>query len=350
MMRPSAAEERKIELGTRAKRWARAGLVMPEERERLAAWSTTEWRVFSWPLRIGLFLLTLLAVQSASAFFGFLAFGTLGGSPVHLAAIAVAEVLVVKRRFFRTGIEEALWIAGATGLVADAALFIGMNGGEPGAWLILAAAAGALVAAIRLLQPLFALLSLALVLAWTAVTNEVLPGWTAAAMGMVALAVVALEIEVERPWIARATSWVVVAAPAVAWICFEFVDERTALVWVTAATAIWIAAGIRLRSRAALIGGALAALVAGFKCADALPWPAEGKLLAGGAVAFLVAAGLERVLRTPRRGFTSQAIDREDFGWPAEMVAVAAVAPSAASSDLRGEGGEFGGGGASEKY
>jgi uncharacterized membrane protein YgcG len=82
-------------------------------------------------------------------------------------------------------------------------------------------------------------------------------------------------------------------------------------------------------------------------------WPWEWRLMAGGAVALLVAVGVERGLRRSRRGFTSRQVTADDALLDLlQLGGAAALTPASATrpDGYDGGGGRFGGGGASGTF
>jgi hypothetical protein len=347
---PSATEERQLAMRGRARRWRRAGLIDDGARRRLEADSAIEWKTFPFFPRAGLFLLTFLAGGAARFFME-----TITRSAVTILVgivlIAAAEHLIARKQFFRTGIEEGLWCAGLLILIVD-----GFRLAAPAlalaVWFGFAVGIAAILLSLRLLHTLVFLAGITILVTWAAgfFDSPAVAGWALLAAGGIALA--AHLPDAARPFRASATGWLALGAPIAAWALVREASLAGALAIAIGAAVVWIAAGIRWRSRFALAGGALAAGAFGFELLEPRAWSIEWKLIAGGLAAFFVAVAIERWLRAPRRGFTSQAIEGDAEPRLFEMAAVAAVAPTAAAprDGLAAGEGKFGGGGASGEY
>jgi uncharacterized membrane protein YgcG len=114
-----------------------------------------------------------------------------------------------------------------------------------------------------------------------------------------------------------------------------------------------LACGIRWRAHAPLWAGLLciAALLA--EVLRGFAWPWEWRLMAGGAVALLVAVGVERTLRRSRKGLTSRQVVADDTLLDLLQLGGAATltpAGTARPDGYDGGGGRFGGGGASGTF
>ncbi len=349
--RPTAGEERLLALRDRARRWKRAGWIAEAELPALDAATATPWKAFPLLPRAGLFLLAVVGAVAARFFFEMML-------PSHfelaigVALIAAAELLIARMGSFRTGIEEGLWVAGTAILLFDA-FRLAASALWVVAWYQAIFGVVLLLVAIRLLHTLLFLVSVAFLMTWTGefFSSQPIAAWTLLAAGLAALAVHLLPAE--RPFRASASGWLALGAPAVAWALIRESSLPAAYAIALGCAAVWIAAGIRRRSRFALAGGALAAMAFGYELLEPRAWPVEWKLVAGGVAIFAVAVAIERWLRSPRGGFTSIALDSDAEPRLFEMVAVAAVAPAGAARSeegLEGEGGRFGGGGASGEY
>src|SRR2546430_14154313 len=120
-------------------------------------WPTPEeersgsWRRMSLLAEIVFFVLTSIAIAAAGVF--------LPGWFVMIACIAGAEFLIRAYRFWRTGVESALWIGGLYAFI-----FSLPSSGKPEALLVLAAAAA--IAGWRVRNALFGTLAGCLVVAY----------------------------------------------------------------------------------------------------------------------------------------------------------------------------------------
>lgn len=346
---PTAAEERLLELRSRSRRWKRAGWIDEGERQGVEAATATPWKVFSLLPRIGLFLLSSLAAVATRFFFEnqmdsdwYIVIG--------IALVAAAELLIARRGFFRTGIEEGLWCAGLLVILFDGFRLAG-SAMSIFVWVGFAAGLAFFLLSFRLVHTLLLLAAIAILVNWMAgfYASPAIAGWALLSAGAIALAIHLGEAE--RPFREHASGWLALGAPAVAWALVRGESPPAAYAIALGCAAIWILAGVRRRARFALAGGALAAMAFGYEMLEPRPWAIEWKLIAGGTGAFAAAVAIERWLRTPRRGVTSLAMDADAEPALLEMVAVAAIAPAATSGGkFDGEGGKFGGGGASGEY
>lgn len=349
---PTAAEERLMTLRGRARRWRRAGWIDEAERRAVEEACVTPWKSFPFLPRAGLFLLTFL-VGAAATFLADATASTVGPLVAGAALVAIAEHLIARMGFFRTGIEEGLWCIGLIAIILQA-FELGESALLLAVWLPFVAAVACLALSIRLLHTLLFLAGAALLVWWTADFFD--SRALAAAAVLLAAGTLALAIHLrpaERPFRASASGWLALGAPAIAWAMLRENHLVAAYAVASGAAAAWLAAGVRWRSRFALAGGALAAAAFGYELIEPRVWLVEWKILAGGLAAFAIAIAIERFLRTPRGGFTSEALDSDAEPRLFEMAAVAAVAPPGAAAraeGLGGDGGKFGGGGATGEY
>ncbi|HEY0591098.1 MAG TPA: hypothetical protein VGF40_04990 [Thermoanaerobaculia bacterium] len=347
---PTPAEERALALRGRARRWLRAGWITAEERRRIDDEGAGSWKVFPALGRLAIFFLTFNAASMARFLIGIRP--SLAHVAVGLAMIALAELLIVRGRFFRTGIEEGIWCAGLSALLFDV-FALAESSMLFAAWFALAAGIAALLLSFRLLHTLLFLVALAILAFWASdfFASTSLVGWMLVAAGAGALAIHLMPAR--RPFRASASGWLALLAPVAAWALVR--DTSLSGAWGIAAgcAAAWIAAGIRWRSRFALAGGALAGAAFGFELLESQPLAVEWKLILGGIAGLALALALLRWLREPRGGFTSQALDSDAEPRLFELAAVAAIAPATAAPREEGLSpgeGKFGGGGASGEY
>src|SRR5438045_2126718 len=125
-------------------------------------WPTPEeersgsWKRMSLLAEIVFFVLTAIAIAASQVF--------LPGWFVMIACVAAAEFLIRTYRFWRTGVESALWIGGLYAFI-----FSLPSSGKPEALLVLAAAAA--IAGWRVRTALFGTVAMCLVVAYVAVRN-----------------------------------------------------------------------------------------------------------------------------------------------------------------------------------
>jgi hypothetical protein len=281
-----------------------------------------------------------------------------------LFLMIAAEWLVAQRRVFRSGIEEAVYLCGAVAVVVQLLMWSDGRNEALGVALI---ASAVLLVGWRLLNPLFTTLAAALyVLAVALVDATFLGGRMQALEAAVASAAIAIGALLaagftwRRPSHARMVDGLLIVMPwlAYAWLVAYSPPGAAAAAsdWTALAVALFflaatLLAGVKRRQHAAL-AGALGNLLC---VADAvhrlLPWPLHWQLIAAGSAALATAVVLDRRLRH-REGICSRVIAA-----PAEMdlvqlAGVASITPVAAAPlpGVQGQGGEFGGGGATGRF
>ncbi|HSN68500.1 MAG TPA: hypothetical protein VLV48_04610, partial [Thermoanaerobaculia bacterium] len=305
---PTPAEERAMALRGRARSWMRAGWITDAERKSVETAAAGDWKVFTLLPRIGLFILLFNAASASRIFFGMQP--RLGNVVVGLAIIALAEALIVKARFFRTGVEEGIWCAGLLLLLFDA-FAMWESSMLFAAWFAFAAGVATILLSLRLLHTILFLLGVAFLVFWASdfYDSPTVGGWLLVAAGLLALAVHLRPAE--RPFRASASGWLALLAPAAAWALMREESVAIGNGIALGGAIVWLGLGTRHRSRFAIAGGALAVMAFGYQLLESASWPVEWKLIAGGAALFAIAVGLERALRTPRGGFTSRALDAD---------------------------------------
>ena len=322
-MIPSVADERAMALARK----------YPQLEPQLA----TPWRSNGPVVSAVFFVLTTIAVAATFGFFH--ALDLPKGYITAAVAIAAAELLIGRHRFFGTGVESALWIGGLF------ALIFGLPGeGRPEAIVLFAAAS--FIAAARVRNALFGTLGIVFVAAYLDARGF---DRTALGMGLVVmlLAVIALSREWQRPSTELFFSITAAVMPAVAALSGPRLDSSWTLLWVALAAGMsW--AGVRMRHHFVLLGSAAAAVVAAIAVQDAIPWRREWRLMAFGALLVAGAALVTRLLRGRDRGIV---LDPELDDDSLEILATLQLSPgvTATPQQERG-GGSFGGAGASGEF
>jgi uncharacterized membrane protein YgcG len=281
-----------------------------------------------------------------------------------LLLLVAAEGLVAQRRVFRSGVEEALYLCGAVALVVQLLVWSTGNNEALGIALI---ATAVLFAGWRLLNPLFTTLAAAgYSLAISSINGSLFGDslhMRAAAVACVVLAVGALVAggkKWRRPSHDRMFDGLVIA---MSWLAYGWLlqdngsnpvaTHRVALAVALAFLVVNLFAGVRRRQHAPLIGslGNLACIA--YSIYRLVPWPMHWHLMAAGAVLLAVAVLLERLLRHRSKGITSRAIEAPDDMDLVQVVGAAHLSPAPGSpppTGVQGQGGEFGGGGASGRF
>jgi uncharacterized membrane protein YgcG len=348
-LRPTPQQERWMTVAARLRVMRGHPLIL----ERLGGWSAP-----SFIARCACFVLGAVAGGLTMAVFEMLyrPAATLGAG---LALIGAAEWLMLRKRLYHAGVEEALWSGGSLALAVHFLPSIGDKGLSITIALVLAAAA------MRLLNPFlltlaFAAASIAIDLAsghrlWG--ESGVAVGAGAFCYGVGAIALLFARIRFSRPSHDHMLSWLMIIMPLCGFLWLG--TERAPAIRIDTALASGIFAlaalmlGMYRRAHAPLL-----ACIASFGCVayqlrDLTALPLKLKLIVWGGAALFLAMGLDRYLRTPRGGITScpssegtAALDlMQWFG--AGALSPRAAPPSAA---FKGGGGTFSGGGADGSY
>ena len=319
---------------------------------------TGGWSAPSFIARCAFFVLGVVASGLTGAVFEILS------RPAALLATGVtllvaAEWLILRKRLFHAGVEEALW---SGGLLVLAVHFVPVNGGG-GLWV--AAALVLAVAAMRLLNPFL----LALAFAAASVAIELAGGhrvWggqdvaVAASVFCYGTGVIALllaRIQFSRPSHDHILGWLMVIMPLCGF--FWLATQHTSAIRVGTGLAsgifalIALVAGIRRRSHAPLLAGMASLGCVAYQLRDLTSLPLKLKLIIWGSAALLAALALDRYLRTPSRGITSREVGESTAALGLmQWVGAGALAPRAAPQAVpfKGGGGAGGGGGADGSY
>lgn len=359
---PEVAEERWIALAGRYPELA----ATPTARSGAGGWNTAR------PLsRVGFFLLGLFAgTQTQSLLSLLLGFDL--GLAAGLITLLVAEVLIVRRRLFRSGLEEGLWLAGLSSICSA---FLPRLIEHHEALALALPSLTLILAGLRLLNPLAlvagALLSSASVSAtlghpWMA------PGTGVASLYCLALALFALFLggrSFRRPSFDRMLDYLVIAMPVAAfgWALVAspgafrlqalagpwYPHLLPVLVPLVCAGACFIA-GLRRRTHAPLLAVLLCKLCLVYELREITGLPLRWRLLLWGTLALLACLALDRWLRKPRNGITTAEVgdDAESPLFP-DIARASLLTPHHAPSSpapYQGGGGQSGGGGASGQF
>jgi hypothetical protein len=299
------------------------------------------WRSYGAVVSALFFILTLIAVVTFYA----LARGVV----TAVVAIATAEWLIRKKRFFGTGVEAALWIGGPCAMLL---LFLPHSGRN----LPLFFAAVFAVAGARVRSALSGLAATLLVMVYLG--GRTTEGWvvTVASAGIALFAAIAMTRVWRRPSAERLLAVHVVVMPVAALL---FGQMRHSAPRVMAAalffvlTALLLAIGIRWRDRIVLVAAVLASACGTFLLHESVPWRPEAKLIAAGVLLVAIAAALSRALRGRTEGFVLARAEMTGFDEAIQIAgAIAAARPQSEepSPPVRGGGGGFGGAGATGEF
>ena len=355
---PSVAEERAAELHRSAGDWRRHRLITLAERDAIRQNMVDPWRHYGLAVSLVFFCLTGLGVTALFELCELLHFPR--GAITAVLSIGAAEWLIRRARFFGTGIESGLWLGGLMAII-----FALPSSGRPEALLVFAAAFG--IAGLRMRNALMGTVAMLLVVVYVAVKTH--SEWPPLLFGILAgmAAAMALQRVWRRPsaehWLA-ALALMLPAAGYVSGYVSDAASQRvialdsswsiTAVLLLTALMQFAMAA--RRRDRILLIAGSLVTGLVIFENRNRFPWPLEAKLIVGGLMLAAIGVAISRLLATRTEGFVATAVEAGSYEELAQMggalLVVAHPAPAASTSDsqLTGDGGGFGGGGASGDY
>jgi hypothetical protein len=294
-----------------------------------------------------------------------------------LGLVAAAEWLILQRRLFGAGIEEALEVAGWGLMALQIANPIGDPGGVRSALLIGLALA---IAGLRVLNPLITTLSVvafsSAIYSWGAhhASALSLPIASAFCVAVASIALILGGAEFRRPSYDRMLNWLLVAMPLAGYLRIAGKDPLgltvhslaqaplarsiPLLVLLTLGAAA-LMTGIRRRRHAPLLAFMVCAACIACELRHLTSVAIQVKLIAWGSAVLLLTVALDRVLRTPRRGITSQKFKESEGALDllqlagAGALAASSIQPAANQSpgpQFAGRGGQGGGGGASGGY
>lgn len=332
MIWPSVADERGVALKK---------LGLPAE--------TGGWKRYRFHVQIAFFILTLIAISA----FSVLAFvnRSVGSLINAVIVLTIAEVLIAINRFFETGVETALWLAGVTFIV----IALPHTGSAEG---ILVVGALAAIAGARLLNPFIGGLAAMSVIVYAAVKNATPLQCALLGVVMSLGAAAAQLIEWQRQSVEGLFQTIAILAPLAGVIAAEFGSspdhQAIAVVYIITA-AIILALGVAVRARALLLTGALHAAIAAYEASYLSNAPLETRLIAGGIAVLAIAIVLSRLLRKNTAGFVTTESSLTGYDEVMQIAGAIHTSPNApqeqpTSSGFESGGGSFGGGGASAGY
>jgi hypothetical protein len=350
--RPTVSEERWLVLADRYPVLHAA----VEQQAKGGGWKTSTW--------LGRCLGFVLGLVGTSMLAGVLSQAPAPWLVGGLVLVVVAEWLVAQRRVYRSGVEEALYLCGAVAVVVQLLVWSDGNNEALGVALL---ATGVLLAGWRLLNPLFTTLAAAgYSLAIAFIDGSLFGGSMNSRQAGVACAVLAVGALVaggrmwQRPSHDRMLDGLVIVMP---WVGFGWLVQYTggstlvtqgvALAFALGFLIANVLVGVSRRQHAPLIGALGNLACAGYSLHRLVPWPTHLQLIAAGAVLLAVAILLERVLRGRTEGVTSRAMAEPAGLDLVQVVGAAHLSPSPGSpppAGVQGQGGEFGGGGASGRF
>jgi hypothetical protein len=352
-LRPTPTEERWLALARRLRRGPR---VTP------FAERTGGWRVASLPSRCTFFFLGLVAAGMISIIIERLLEAPDYLIIAGLVSLAIAEWLIVGRRHFWSGIEEALEVAGLVMLSYECLAHMSLTE-SAGAYLL---GAALVIAGMRLLNPLFTTLAvLAFVLALK--TSALSAGLLCYGVGLAAL--IAGTYRFRRPSHDLMLDALVVVMPVAGYLwsasphgiltAADYLHGKPSawLVPIFSVTfaAIALVTGLLRRAHAPLLAFMLGVACAAYELRALTGLSLEARLIVWGCVLLLVSIALERHLRVAKSGITSRQLRDEGdsagiLGMAGSAVLTPHSAPVQAAPSFEPGGGRFGGGGAGGSY
>jgi len=313
-------------------------MTLRREVPEIAAHLVTPWRENGPVLSLVFFALTCVGLCAAYGFFQLIALP--GGLMTGVLAIALAEWLIQRHRFFGTGVESALWIGGLFALI-----FALPGEGKPEAILLFAAASA--IAGARMLNPWFGALSVTFAIAYLIAKNwESAAVMTSVAIALCALA--ALSRTWKRPSVEQFFSLLLITAPITgAVVAFDLHWSALHLVFAAACFVM----GVRLRHHAPLLAGIVGLALAAIDAHEILRNGVEWYLIIGGAALFAVSAYLSRHLHGKTIGIVAVPAELTPYDEALQIGATIAIAPPAPSpGETPRDGGSFGGAGATGDF
>jgi len=286
----------------------------------------TGWRHYGLLLRV---VFTVLAIIAVAAAFGFFAILQLPKGLLTAAlAIGASEWLIRQHRFFRTGVESALWLCGTF-----AFLFGLPSQGKVEA--LLAFAAVTALSGWRMRNAFFGVFAAILVVAYVAAKWEHTPIFAVSVAALLAISsAFALRRVWQRPSTERLFAGLALAMPVAGYLATVLMRvfrtyvmdiQVAAILGITAA--ILLVAGIAWRDRVLLIAATLSLACAAIEMRDLFAYPAEGKLIGAGIAVIAIAVTFERALRKKTRGFVVTVVATNPYDEAMQIGGILTVAP-----------------------
>ena len=315
---------------------------------RLPVENADGWKRYRIPMQITFFILTMIGIGTFSGFA--LLNRTVGSTFNAVVVFAIAEYLILKHRFFATGVETALWLAGVVFVILALP-----QSGETEGLLVIGAIVG--IAGARLLNPLIGGLAAMSVIIYVDAKHASPLQTVLVALAIAILASAAQIVEWRRRSVERLFQTIAIFAPLAGVIAAEFgssIDHGALASCFAAAAVIVLAIAISQRARALLIAGALSAAIALFEASYLSNAGVEAKLIVSGVLLVAIAVLLSRALRGRTSGFVITPSSLTGYDEAMQIAGAIPVTPStsapATSDGFHSGGGNFGGGGASAGY
>lgn len=338
----NSADERKTVLSERVEDWRKEDLITADQQKAADSALATGWKSNGLLVRLVFFFLASIALGT---FYGFWRAVGVPGADVMtaLAGIGLAEHLIRSRKWFWTGVEEALWVGGGLALLSALP-----SSGKPESMLVIGAVFAASCARVR--NPLFGGIAAIFVMVWGEMRFD---GGTVVAIAIASLAMVALLREWERP----STEWFFVVTMLVLPLAGRVAADGK---WWRVTIGLYAAFGFAAlllallrRHHAFFVAAMIGLSIAVVDAARHVEMPVETKLAIAGAVLLALAFALSRALRGRTYGFVlapSKLTPVDDeMQIAGAMVAAAENVPPSQQQPVSGGGG-FGGAGASGEF
>lgn len=316
---------------------ARERLLRPEIEAELPQ----PWRTNGLVVRIVFFVLTLIALGAFAIFCHLLGLGN-PGFTTCITAIATAEYLIRIRRWFATGVENALWLGGVIAFISELP-----NSGEPEALLVIAA--GCAVAGARVRNPLFG------AAAAISIASYFESRFDLGVLAALVIATIALLASL-RTWRRPSTEWLFIAIALslpIAGITQADVQWRVVTIALYFAFALLaLLLGLTRRHHAFFLASMIGAAIATTELFELLPLFNEAKLAIAGALLLAIAFAITRALRERTQGFVLTPSKLTPIDDELELAATMSLKPEsgAPAEGPKGGGGSFGGAGASGEF
>jgi hypothetical protein len=339
-------------------RWLAAAALLKVRNHPWIRQRTGGWSAPSFIARCAFFVLGAVAGGLTTAVLELLS-RSAGLLAAGVTLLVAAEWLMLRKRLFHAGVEEALWIGGLLLLTIHFLPSSGDRGMSVAVALVLA------VAAMRLLNPFlltlaFAAASIAVELAgghslWGG--HDVAMAASTFCYGVGAIALVLARIRLVRPSHDHLLAWLMIIMPVCGFLWLATQHAPAIRVGTGLASGIFaliaLIVGIQRRSHAPLLACMASTGCVAYQLRDLTALPLKLKLIVWGSALLLAAMGLDRYLRTPRRGITSHQVGEGTAAFDLlQWAGTGALSPKPPppAAPFQGGGGTFSGGGADGSY
>lgn len=254
-------------------------------------------------------------------------------------AIVLAEYLIHARRWFGTGVEDALWLGGLFSFITALP-----SSGAPEAFLVLMAAAG--IAGLRVRNPFFGALAAILLVVYFEEKDDlgVLAGIVVATIAVAALL---------RMWRRPSTEWlwmaIAIAAPIAGRFQADEIWRNVTIILYGGFGLLTLALAVRARHHALFVSAGVALAIAGMDLGRIITTPLEAKLALSGAALLAGSWLLSRALRDRTTGIVATPSSLTGLDDLIELAGTAHL-PQQEFEPAKDEGGRFGGAGATGSY